>query len=66
MPMQVMHIRRMRMRVPHWSVLMNVSMRLAGWFVGGMCVSMMHIMHMRMRMRHPLMNVLVLMALGEM
>ena len=30
MPMQVMHIRRMRMRVPHWSVLMNVSMRLAG------------------------------------
>ena len=51
MPMDVMHVRRMRMGVFKWVVLMPMSVRLASRVIGPMLVPVMFVMHMRMHVR---------------
>ena len=66
MAMTVMHVRYMRMRMSYPAVLVEMGMWLTGRIGGRVLVPMVLIMHVRMGVRHWLVNVLVLVTLGEM
>ena len=64
--MYVVHVRDMRMRVPQPGMLMEMSVGISRRIRGAMRVLMMLIMRVRMGVSHRLMNVLMLMAFGQM
>jgi hypothetical protein len=65
MPVSVMHIRRVRMCMFETTVLMPVGMRLADWIVRSMPMLMMLVMNVRVHVRHWIMDVFMLMTLGD-
>ena len=65
MLMRVMHVRRVRVPMLHWLVLVRMRMWLAGWVRSLMGVSVMDVMHMRMRMNESLVKVLMLVMFGQ-
>ncbi len=65
MKMGMVHVRNVRVRVPHPTVLVEMRMRLARGIQGAMYVAMMLVMHMRVRMAHRLVKMLVFMMFGE-
>lgn len=63
--MRVMHVRDMRMLVLQPLMPMDVGMRLPPWIAGRVHMLMVFIMHVGMRVLHRLMNMLVLVMLGQ-
>ena len=66
MLVHMVHVRHVRMRVSHWAVLMEMRVRLARRVQRTVRMLMMRVVHMRVCVRHRLVNVLMLMAFGEM
>jgi hypothetical protein len=63
MPMNVMHVRGVRVRMFYATVFMPMSMWLAHWVIRSMLMLMMFVMHMRMRMRRWFVDVFMFMPL---
>ena len=64
--MGMVHVRNVGMHVPHRFVFMKMGMWFAGWIGSGMDVVVVFVMDMRMGVRQHLVNVGVLMPLGQM
>src|SRR5262245_6803784 len=64
--MPVMHVGRMRMGMPQHAVSMPMRVRLAWRIIRRVCMLVVCIVYMRMRMFGRLMDMVVLMALGDM
>ena len=65
MLMDVMHIRHMGMCVSQPDVLVKMSVGLAMWVHGVVRMPMVFVVHVRMCVGHRLVNMLVLMTLGQ-
>src|SRR4029077_12019486 len=65
-PMEVMHVGRMGMRMPHWTMFVKMRVRLAWPIIRDVRMTMVLVMNVRMRMRHRFMHVHVLVMFGEM
>jgi hypothetical protein len=63
MPMNVMHVRRVRVSMFYATVFMPVGMWFAHWVIRSMLVLMMFVMDMGMRMRRWLVEVFMFMPL---
>ena len=66
MPVNMMHVRHVRVRMPQWLMPMGVRVRLSGWNARPMLVLMVRVVHMRMRVLHQVMSVLMPMILCQM
>ena len=65
MPVNVMHIRRVRMRMFETTVLMPMRVRLAYWIFRLMLMLVMLVMNVRVHVRHHIVDVLMLMTLRD-
>jgi hypothetical protein len=63
--MRVMHVREVRMLVPQPVMPMGMGMRLPRRIIGRVLMSMVLIMHVGVRMFHWLMNMFMLVMLGQ-
>ena len=63
--MQVVHVRHMRMPVPHPRMPVGMGVWLAGWIAGHVLVLMMRIMDVRMTVLHGLVLMFVLVVFGQ-
>jgi hypothetical protein len=63
MPVNVMHVRGVRVSMFYPTVLMPMGMWFAHWIIRSMLMLMMFVMHMRMRMRRRLVDVFMLVPL---
>jgi hypothetical protein len=63
--MRVMHIRQVRVSMPHWFVLVRMGVWFAGPIRGLMGMSVVDVVNMRMRVNESLVNVLVLVTFGQ-
>jgi hypothetical protein len=61
----VMHIRRVRMRMFETIVPVPMGMRLAYWIIRSMPMLVMLVMNVRVRVRHWIVDVFMLMALRD-
>ena len=66
MPVRVMHVRHMRMGVLQPAVRVGMGVRLPRRIAGAVRVPMMLVVHVRMGVLHRLVDVLVLVPLGQM
>ncbi len=65
MAMRMVHVRHVRMRVPHRFVFVRMRVRLAGRIRRLMVVSVVDVMHMRMRMNNSLVHMLVFVMFSQ-
>src|SRR5262249_52114723 len=65
MPVNVMHIRRVRMRMFETTVLMPMRVRLAYWIFRLMLMLVMLVMNVRVHVRHHVVDVLMLMTFRD-
>ena len=63
--MQVVHVRHMRMSVPHPRVPVRMGVWLAAWIAGQVLMLMTRIMDVRMTVLHGLVLMFVLVVLGQ-
>ena len=63
--MRVVHVGRVRMRVPQSAVLVEMRVRVAGWVQGAVRVLVMFVMNMRMRMGERRVDVLMLVTFRQ-
>jgi hypothetical protein len=65
MPVNVMHIRRVRMCMFETALLVPMGVRLAQWIFRSMLMLVMLVMDVQVHVRHWIVDVFMLMTLGE-